>query len=132
MAAFTERFGSEEACRAYLIQQRWPQGFRCSRCGHDRGTQLAAWDRWECRSCRNQASLVADTALRGTRKPLRLWFLAMYLVTMSKGGISAKELQRQLGLRAYQTAWTWLHKLRAAMVDPDRALLEGEVEADEA
>jgi transposase-like protein/ribosomal protein L37AE/L43A len=132
LAEFTERFGTEQACRAYLIQKRWPEGFRCPRCGDNRVTHLVAWDRWECRNCRHQASLLADTALRGTRKPLRLWFLAMYLMTTSKGGISAKELQRQLGLKAYQTAWTWLHKLRAAMVDPDRAPLEGEVEADEA
>ena len=132
LVEFTERFGTEEACRAYLIQQRWPEGFICHRCGHDRATHLADWDLWECRICHHQTSLIADTTFRGTRKPLRLWFLAMYLVTTSKGGISARELQRQLGLKAYQTAWTWLHKLRAAMRNPDRTPLEGEVEVDEA
>lgn len=131
LAEFMDTFGSDEACREYLIQQRWPDGFRCPRCGHDQATHLKKWERWTCRQCLHQTSLIAETALRGTRKPLKTWFLAMYLVTSSKGGISASELQRQLGLRSYQTAWAWLKKLRAAMVDPARKPLQGEVEVDE-
>ncbi len=131
LAEFTEKFGSEGACRAYLIQQRWLGGFKCPRCGHDQASHLKKWDRWTCRRCLHQTSLIAGTAFQGTRKHLKTWFLGMYLMTSSKGGISASELQRQLGLGSYQTAWTWLKKLRAAMVDPARKPLQGEVEVDE-
>lgn len=131
LAEFTEKFGTDEACRGYLIKQRWPDGFKCSRCGHNQATHLEKWERWTCRKCLHQTSLIAETSLRGTHKPLKTWFLAMYLVTSSKGGISAMELRRQLGLGSYQTAWTWLHKLRAAMVSPSRQPLQGEVEVDE-
>lgn len=131
IAEFMERFGTEDACRDYLTKQRWPNGFVCPRCGHEHSTHLVHWDRWVCRKCHHQASLTADTSLRGTRKPVKTWLLAMYLITTSKGGISAKELQRQLGLGSYQTAWTWLHKLRGAMVAHPRKPLEGEVELDE-
>lgn len=131
LAEFTDKFGSDEACREYLIQQRWPDGFKCPRCGHDKATHLKKYDRWTCRKCLHQTTLTAETALRGTHKALKTWFLGMYLVTTSKGGISAFELKRQLGLGSYQTAWTWLKKLRAAMVDPARKPLEGEVEVDE-
>lgn len=131
LAEFMDKFGSNEACREYLIQQRWPDGFKCPRCGHDKATHLKKYDRWTCRKCLHQTTLIAETALRGTHKALKTWFLGMYLVSTSKGGISAFELKRQLGLGSYQTAWTWLKKLRAAMVDPARKPLEGEVEVDE-
>jgi len=75
--------------------------------------------------------VTADTAFHGTRKGLKKWFLALYLMVTSKQGLSAKELQRQLGFGSYETAWTWLHKLRRCMVTPDRAPLSGTVEVDE-
>jgi len=131
LAEFTEKYGNDETCREYLIKQRWPEGFKCPRCGHEHATYLEKWERWTCRKCLHQTSLIAETSLRGTRKPLKTWFLAMYLVTSSKGGISAMELRRKLGLGSYQTAWVWLHKLRAAMVNPSRQPLHGEVEVDE-
>lgn len=131
LAEFMEKYGNDGACRNYLINQRWPDGFKCPRCGHAHATYLEKWERWTCRHCLHQTSLIAETTLRGTRKPLKTWFLAMYLVTSSKGGISAMELRRQLGLKSYQTAWAWLHKLRAAMVNPLREPLQGEVEVDE-
>jgi len=76
-----------------------------------------------CRACRKQTSLTAGTIFEGTRKPLRMWFLAMWFVTSQKNGVSALGLQRELGLGSYETAWTWLHKLRRAMVRPGRDLL---------
>src|SRR5919205_686083 len=76
-------------------------------------------------------SWLAGTLFERTKTGLARWFLAIYLVTSSKGGIAAAELQRQLGFGSYQTAWAWLHKLRKAMVRPDRAPLAGRVEADE-
>ena len=84
-----------------------------------------------CRGCQGQTSLTAGTVFEGTRKPLRMWFLAMWFVTSQKNGVSALGLQRVLGLGSYETAWTWLHKLRRAMVRPGRDCLTGAVEVDE-
>ena len=78
-----------------------------------------------------ETSLTAGTIFEGTRKPLRMWFLAMWFVTSQKNGVSALGLQRVLGLGSYETAWTWLHKLRRAMVRPGRDCLAGAVEVDE-
>ena len=78
-----------------------------------------------------ETSLTAGTIFEGTRKPLRMWFLAMWFVTSQKNGVSALGLQRVLGLGSYETAWTWLHKLRRAMVRPGRDCLTGAVEVDE-
>lgn len=84
-----------------------------------------------CRACGAENSLTAGTLFQDTHKPLRQWFLAMWFVTSQKNGVSALGLQRVLGLGSYETAWTWLHKLRRAMVRPGRDLLTGEVEIDE-
>ncbi len=129
---FDERFGSEEACQAYLLEQRWPHGFRCPACGHTEAWSLARRRMLECRSCSRQVSLTAGTVFHGSRKPLRMWFKAMFLMTGTTTGISARSLRRQLGLGSYQTAWTWLHKLRRATVRPEREPLSGPVETDEA
>lgn len=127
---FESRFSSEDACRAYLEQLRWPDGIRCASCGRPRG-----WRRergfWVCASCAHETSVTSGTILERTRKPLRLWFRAMWLVTAQKSGVSALGLQRQLGLKRYETVWTWLHKLRRAMVRPGRDRLSGTVEVDE-
>ena len=84
-----------------------------------------------CRACRRETSITAGTIFEGTRKPLRTWFLAIWFVTSQKNGMSALGLQRALGLGSYETSWTWLHKLRRAMVRPGRDHLAGEIEADE-
>ena len=78
-----------------------------------------------CRACEWETSLTAGTVFQDTRKPLRMWFLAMWFVTSQKNGVSALGLQRVLGLGSYETAWTWLHKLRRAMVRPGRDYLTG-------
>lgn len=84
-----------------------------------------------CKACNAETSLTAGTVFQDTRKPLRMWFLAMWFVTSQKNGVSALGLQRVLGLGSYETAWTWLHKLRRAMVRPARERLTGEIEIDE-
>jgi transposase-like protein len=122
-------FGTEEACRSYLARLRWPTGFVCPRCG-----SAKAWpvrDLWECGRCGGQTSVTAGTIFQDTRTPLPVWFRAMWWVTTQKNGASALGLQRVLGLKKYETAWTWLHKLRRAMVRPGRELLTGRVEVDE-
>lgn len=127
---FEKRFATEEACRQYLFDLRWPDGFRCPRCGH-----RVAWSTnralYRCRLCDLQTSVIAGTIFQDTAKPLRLWFRAMWYVVSQKNGVSALGLQRVLGLGSYRTAWTWLHKLRTAMVRPGRDRLDGTVEVDE-
>src|SRR6516165_6650123 len=123
-------FSTDAACRAYLARLRWPDGFRCPRCGGNkswpvRGVLL------ECGRCGWQTSVTAGTIFQKTRTPLPVWFRAMWWVTTQKNGASALGLQRVLGLKKYETAWTMLHKLRRAMVRPGRDLLTGRIEVDE-
>jgi transposase-like protein len=132
LAEFQGRFATEEDCRRYLVACRWPDGFHCPRCGEPDAYELAGRELLQCRSCRHQASATAGTVLHRTRVPLRLWFAAAYLVTTHTPGFSAVQLQRQLGLARYETAWTMLHKLRRAMIRPERDRLSGVVEVDEA
>ena len=124
------RFSTEESCRAYLFALRWPKGFVCPRC---RGGLAwpASRGRLVCQACRHQTSVTAGTIFQDTRTPLATWFLAIWHVTSQKNVASAANLQRILGLRSYQTAWTWLPKLRRAMVRPGRDKLHGRVEVDE-
>jgi len=123
------RFSDEAACRQYLYALRWPEGFRCPRCGGAKA--WAVGPRYECAACGRQTSVTAGTILQDTRTPLRVWFRALWYVTSQKNGVSALGLQRVLGLGSYETAWAWLHKLRRAMVRPGRDRLSGLVEADE-
>ena len=127
---FEQLFATEEACRGYLFQLRWPEGFCCPRCGH---RQAWATKRrlYRCRQCDYQVSVTAGTIFQDTRKPLRLWFRAIWHVTSQKIGVSALGLQRVLGLPRYETTWTWLQKLRVAMVRPGRDRLSGIIEVDE-
>jgi len=128
---FEARFSTEEACREYLFRLRWPDGFCCPRCGGRKN-----WPKsdvlLQCSGCDYQSSVIAGTIFQDTRKPLRLWFRAAWWITSQKNGASAMSLQRVLGLKSYKTAWTWLHKLRRAMVRPGRDRLTGRVEVDEA
>jgi len=86
---------------------------------------------YRCCQCDSQVSVTAGTVFQDTRKPLRLWFRAMWHITSQKNGVSALGLQRVLGLKRYETVWIWLHKLRSAMVRPGRDRLSGIVEVDE-
>ena len=130
LAEFEARFATEEACRAYLAKLRWPTGFICPRCGHTRAWPVRTV-LWQCASCGHQTSVTAGTIFDGPRAPLTTWFRAMWYVTSQKTGTSALSLQQVLGLRSYQTAWAWRHKLRRAMVRPGRDRLAGPVEVDE-
>ena len=124
-------FRTEAGCRDYVRRLRWPEGFVCRRCGAIGEPWVTARGVFHCRACAGETSLTAGTIFEGTRKPLRMWFLAMWFVTSQKNGVSALGLQRVLGLGSYETAWTWLHKLRRAMVRPGRDCLTGTVEVDE-
>lgn len=123
-------FSTERECHQYLFQIRWPNGFKCPQCGagshwvSDRGLYV-------CSQCEQQVSVTAGTIFHGSRKPLRLWFRAIWQITSQKYGANALGLMRVLGLGSYHTAWEWLHKLRRAMVRPERERLTGIVEVDE-
>lgn len=127
---FMRMFATEEACVEYLNHVRWPEGFVCPACEGSTGWPTARGTIF-CGGCQRQTSLTAGTILHKTRQPLRAWFLAMWLVCTQKTGLSAKGLQRELGLSSYQTAWLMLQKLRQAMVRLGRDSLSGSVEVDE-
>lgn len=131
---FMERYGTEEQCEAALAQMRWPEGFRCRRCqspehyivGH------GARQRYQCKGCRHQASLTAGTVMDSSKLPLRTWFLALYLISQAKTGLSSLSLMRQLG-SSYRTTWLVHHKLMAATAQCDaRDPLVGAVQLDDA
>jgi hypothetical protein len=129
---FQDRFPDEESCWAFLRRERWPRGFVCPRCGGS-GSHFIETRRLEqCRSCRYQASVTAGTVFHKTRKPLRIWFLAIFFLARHKKGISALQFQKDAGIGSYQTAWTLLHKLRSALGRRTGEVLSGLVEADAA
>lgn len=131
MLEFEDQFSKEEDCLNYLEKLRWPNGFCCPKCQHPKG-----WRRADslivCQNCGHKTSITSGTIFHQTHKPLLIWFRAIWYVTSQKNGVSALGLQRGLGLGSYHTAWTWLHKLRYAMVRPGRDRLSGTVEVDEA
>jgi hypothetical protein len=129
---FERRFPDEAACAEWLLERRWAGGFVCPACGHDGHWRLGRKVlTLQCRACRRETSVTAGTVMHRSHLPLRVWFLAAWLVATHKNGMSARQLGPQLGLGGYKTAWLLLHKLRAAMVDPDRSPLDGLVEVDE-
>ena len=106
-------------------------GYACPRCDHDEAYDLTSRRLLKCKKCKYQASVTAGTVLHGTRLSLHEWFGAAYLVATHTPGISAVQLQRQLGLKRYETTWGLLQKLRRAMIRPERDRISGEVEVDE-
>jgi hypothetical protein len=129
---FQRRFRDESACAAYLVQARWPDGFRCPACGQAKGWELSTKAfTWECADCGRQTSVTAGTVMHASKLPLAVWFWAAYLMATHSNGIAALQLQKQLGLGSYKSAWLLAGKLRRAMVAPDRSPLAGLVEIDE-
>ena len=127
---FERWFKSERDCREYLSRVRWPEGFVCEECGGKQAWR-AQRGRYKCQGCRKETTVTAGTLFQDSRKPLHVWFRALWHVTNQKNGTSALGLQRALGLGSYTTAWLWLHKMRRAMVRPGRDRLSGRVEVDE-
>ena len=129
---FEARFATEEDCRAHWIKARWGGKPACVRCNSTHVWTIRDGTTFECAGCGHQTSLTSGTPLEKTRKPLKVWFRAVFEISTRRTGISAKDLQRILGFGSYKTAWTWLHKLRAALVRPDREPLGPLVQVDEA
>lgn len=133
LPGFEKRFSEEEECRKYLFKLKWPEGFICPACGCGKFWWTGK-HKLHCTSCGHQASVTVDTVIENSKKPLTLWFQAIFFAAFQKTGISAKGLQRLLGLGSYQTAWTWLQKIRRSMVKEERQPLGlncDAVEADE-
>ena len=126
-----KRFWTDEACRAYLFRLRWANGFCCPRCGSRQDPWPVRGAYLQCPACAHHASVTAGTSFERTRTPLPIWFRAIWWVATQKNRASALGLQRVLGLGSYETAWTWLHKIRRAMVRPGRDRLSGRIEVDE-
>jgi len=123
-------FSTEESCRDYLFGLRWPDGYRCPRCGQGEAWRMQG-GLFRCKSCDYKCSITSGTIFERTRKPLVIWFRAIWWVCTQKSGASAKAIQRILELGSYETAWAWMHKLRRAMIRPGRDQLSGTVEMDE-
>lgn len=128
---FSKFFADEALCRSYIVKLRWPDGYQCRQCDSKEPPWITSRGYLHCRECEAELSVTADTIFERTRNPLKTWFLTMWFVTSQKDGASALGLQRVLGWGTYKTAWTWLHKLRRAMVCPGRARLKDYVEVDE-
>jgi transposase-like protein len=129
---FEARFATEADCRAYWIKARWGDAPTCAKCASTRLWTIRKGTTFECADCGHQTSLTSGTLLEKTRKPFKVWFRAAFEVSTRKTGISAKDLQRILGFGSYETAWTWLHKLRDALVREEREPLAPFVQIDEA
>jgi transposase-like protein len=130
--AFEARFKTEDDCRAYWIKARWGGKPACAKCKATRVWTIRLGTTFECAECGHQTSLTSGTVLEKTRKPLKMWFRAIFEISTRRTGISAKDLQRIMGFGSYETAWMWLHKLRSAMVRSDSEPLGPFVEMDEA
>ena len=131
---FLQRFGTEDQCATALESARWPDGFHCPQCGGTPHSVLKSGSRktFQCSHCRHQTSLIAGTLFQGTRLPLTTWFLALYLISQAKTGLSALALKRHLGV-SYPTAWRIHHKLMQSMLEREaRYTLQGAVQADDA
>jgi hypothetical protein len=133
-AQFDAAFPDEEACKAYLVARRWPDGVRCPRCGNPKVYDLKSrqWH-WQCEQCAPDGyrfSHLAGTIFENTNKPLRDWFKVVHLMTVGKKGISALQVMRYMGFGSYKTAWLMCHKVRTALIEPEKKL-GGIVEVDE-
>jgi len=127
---FEECFSTEKKCLAFLMKAKWPEGFRCAKCGKGKHW-LKTRARVVCAACRVETSVLAGTLFTNSKKPLRIWLHALWWITSQKNGISAVGFKNIMGIGSYRTAWSWLHKLRRAMALREKTRLNGSVEVDE-
>ncbi len=126
-----ENYGDEKRCRQHLEALRWADGVKCPRCGSDKISHIKVRDQYDCDQCRYQFSVTAGSIFHDSHLTLWKWFLAVYLMTESKKGISANQLSRSLSI-SYKTAWYLCHRIRKAMIEVGiQPQLTGTVEVDE-
>lgn len=129
---FDERYGTEEKCQAAVTRMKWPDGFVCSKCDSRKYVKLRDRKLFQCSQCQHQESLTAGTIFHYTKLPLTLWFMAMYLLTQTKKGISSVELAEKLGVHQ-ETAWNLKQKLMQVMLEREsQKSLAGRIEIDDA
>ena len=129
---FVRLFPDDAACADYLFKVRWPNGFVCPKCGSERYWEVSGKPGTVQCDKGHRTTVTAGTVMHRTRTPLTTWFYAAYLMSTLTPGISALQLQKQLGIKRYETAFQMLHKLRSSLVAPERDRLSGDVEVDEA
>src|SRR5215204_3339507 len=128
LSGFLKRYGSEEQCEDAVRRWRWPDGFRCPKCGEREHGIVGKRRLYEYHACGRQTSLKASTIFAHSRVPLTTWFQAMWFITQSKGSISTLELSRQLDLK-WDSAWLMRQKLGAVMLEDEAARkLDGRIE----
>jgi transposase-like protein len=127
---FEKKFINDQDCLKYLTSIRWPNGFICPYCNSNK-YWVKTRNRYVCKSCMKESTAISGTIFHKSTKSLAIWFHALWWMVAQKNGVSAKGLQKILGLGSYQTAWTWLHKFRRLMIIPGREMLKGIVEVDE-
>ena len=129
---FSAHFGDENACRQHFKEERDKIDVVCQRCGCKNHYWIKSRWSYECKSCRSRTSLRSGTIMQGSNLSFLIWYRAMFLMSATKKGFSAKEMQRQLGLKRYEPVWALVHKLRKAMGNREaRYTLEGMIEFDE-
>jgi transposase-like protein len=125
-----KKFPTDDACAGFLEQLRWPNGFACPACSASGAPWRKTLGRLVCSTCRHHTTVTTGTIFERTRTPLMTWFTAAWLVTTAKNGLSAKTIERTLGVR-YRVAWAMLQRFRVAMVRAEREKLSRDVEVDE-
>jgi transposase-like protein len=118
---FMERFRTEEQCRDFLFQIRWPEGFVCPKCEHHKYINIKTRHRYECSKCGYQASVMTNTIFHRSHTPLNKWFIAIFLLSADKRGLSSSQLAKNVSV-SMPTAWLMIHKIRKAMTDSEAGL----------
>lgn len=128
---YMKRFPDEESCFKYLTEKKWPDGFVCPKCGATEAYYLKTQKRYQCKHCKHQTSVTANTIMHRSHLPLTVWFMAIYFVACDKRGISAVALAGRLGV-CYETAWYMLVRIRKAMDKREHLyILSGFLEMDD-
>lgn len=129
---FVQKFPNEEECKLHFKKTREKEGISCKKCGCKKHYWLKGVWQWQCSSCDFRTTLRSGTFMQGSKLPFEKWYLAMFFMTLTKKGISAKELQRQLSHSRYESIWNMMHKIREAMGERDNLYtLEDMIEFDE-
>ena len=130
--SFSAHFETEDDCREHFKLERDKIGLTC-KCGSTEHFWIKSRLSYECKKCRSRTSLKSGTIMENSNLSFLIWYKTMFLMSVTKKGFSAKEIQKQLGLKRYEPVWAMVHKLRKAMGNRDaKYTLEGMIEFDEA
>jgi len=129
---FLNTYGTEQKCKAHFYHQRMSQGISCKKCAGKTHYWLSGKEQWQCKNCNFRTTLKSGTIMEGSKMSFLIWYQVMAFISFSKKGLSAKEIQRQLGRNRYESIWLLMHKIRKAMGNRDQLYqLSDMVEMDE-